>query len=229
MSEELHGLDWCCIHQLEVPGNKQWAGKPCPYCGNPLPLRSRPYRIAADGTPGATVTQRDLNRVQRHYQLLQAEQPDLAQDELWRRAEQAAASSEGPSDAELSQLVFEEQERQRALAALRIFGVSLRAVVGFMLMCVATGSATVILLTLLLPVSFEEVIPVTVWVWLLLLALLLGPLALGVLASAGRQIERSQGAVRGEALVFGGRLLAAVGSVEMALIILRGAFTPGNL
>ena len=106
MYDELHGLDWCSVHHRKIPGVKQQAGKPCPYCGNPLPLRSQPYSIAADGTPGTPMTRRDRQRIQWHYELLHAEEPDLAQGELWRRAEQAAASRDGPSDAELSQLVY---------------------------------------------------------------------------------------------------------------------------
>jgi hypothetical protein len=139
----------------------------------------------------------DQRRVQEQYERLRADQPHLPHKELWHLAEQAVMS-----DAQLVRAADPELSRL--------------AVIGFVLMCIATGLATVLFIwnwNSLLDWAYSDVGD---WLWLS--AFLLGPIALGVILIANHRIKRSWGGLSGKRLVEAGFALAVVGTLEVAFV-----------
>ena len=140
-----------------------------------------------------------IEQVQAEYERLRAEQPTLSHKELWHRAQQAAV------------------DNPDAVVDMRFVssgGLSLRAVVGVALVCIATASGAVLI------VWVDPTNPAAVL--LPLMVLLLG-VGFAVLVSAQKQITRSSGAVAGQDLVGVGFLVAAVGILALAALFLYSA------
>ena len=105
-------------------------------------------------------------------------------------------------------------------------GLSLRAVGGVVLVCIAMGLATAVIVWFdHIPIGFRPASAVLVW----LSVFVLGPVGLALLVLAQQQIDRSSGAVRGQFLVWVGFFLAAVGGVAAAILFLYGALLAGSL
>jgi hypothetical protein len=168
---------------------------------------------------------------QEHYERLHAADPDLSHRELWRRAEQAAASDLA-RDGTLG------ADTQAEAADADVAVVSRRAAVGLALVSAATALATVIDAVWVVDTNTVQQLGVRedlaevgftvgdLVLWLALVAIVLGSVALGVLEAAQAQIRRSNGALKGSGLVRVGLVLAVIGIVEMGFFILP-AFDPG--
>ena len=132
--------------------------------------------------------------VQREYERLRASDADTPDKQLWRQAKRAV-TGRGTLRGSLSR----------------------RAVVGFVMVCVATGLATVLFVWFI--DDLDDFLHSNEALVLWLSVLVLGPVALGVLISAQVEINRSSwGAVHGKALVWVGLALAAVGAFETVIV-----------
>ena len=250
MDTELHGLDWCSVHHRKIPGVKQRADNPCPYCGNPLPLRSQPYRVGVDGLQAVAdaVAARTFRQVQVEYERVRAERPDLSHEELWHQAEQAAGSTDGPSDEALSRQVEQwvrdevahlrrsdpnargrdlrrraERTVERQIAAEVKAGEvvprrSRTGFLGFVLVCLATPMAVT---SLVLIYQGGRSTDYAFWLWAA--ASLIGSVALGFLVAANGRIRHSLGLVTGQGLVGAGLALATIGAAASFFVMLFGA------
>jgi hypothetical protein len=151
----------------------------------------------------------DRYLIQLHYEALRAAQPDLPHRELWRLAREAAFSQDTLA--------------QRAAEVPHAFGVSRRAVIGFGLVCVATGLATITVVWSWNDSSGFGNSDVGLSLWLAAVAV--GFVSLGVLLSAIGQIRGLAGHLGGESLVWWGIALAVLGSVEVFITAFPYALT----
>ena len=173
---------------------------------------------------------RPFQRVQLDYEWLRATYPDLSHKELWRRANQAAVDYPDDFDEDAWRREVElAHQAESAVVDMRFVssgGLSLRAVVGVVLVCIAMGFATASVVSFdHIPIDFR-VASAALW-WLSVFVL--GPVGFALLVSARKQIERSSGAVRGQYLVWVGFFLAAAGGVAAVILFLYGALLAGGL